>query len=240
LVADLRAQLGAAANDLEVEAAIDGFQYSLVFQVLEERTFAGSKVDVDFGASDPASGKNLGLVQPSFSQTAPGRVQVTTDGAVLPGNGYEENGASLLFEFRGAGDAYDSQYWTWSGSCTSGATGCPMWPNASELLPWLTPNDGPSAATILDTTVLGRPELIFLLQVNASQTYTKADINDNYELGKLSDSMQAELGLASMKTQLGTASAIDLQFGSHEITAEGLKSFLIQELTGPDAGCLGV
>ena len=56
LLAQLRDQLAPAAGELEIESVpLDSVDLRLLFQIAEERTFAGSKIELDFAASDPES-----------------------------------------------------------------------------------------------------------------------------------------------------------------------------------------
>jgi len=241
LVADLKAQLGTAADELEIALlgppATATFTSRLVFQIVEKRTFLGSKVTVDVGASDGNSRNALGLTQPTVSQSG-SVVTVTSDGADLPTAAPPEAGTNLLFSFSEPDN--EDVSWLFSGPQTCGSSpACSSWSDAASLFSVLKPSAGASAGSIANTTVNGRNELLYNMNVPAGETYSKVAINDSTStVVKLLDPTMVErLGLAEAKSQTGTGS-FDVPFGAEFLTRDGLESFLTQEFGGPDIGCL--
>jgi hypothetical protein len=239
---DLQSQASLDAPDLEIELIeVTGTSFQLLFQIKEDRTFTGSRIRIDKTLSDLTSRLAVGLVEPTFSQPMDGEVAITSDGATLPGTSLITVGDNVLFTFQGPSSAFDNAYWEWVGPSCGVSTPCPTWTNAASLSTLFVPQSG-YAGSITDTTVAGRPELVYHFQVNTGMTFTSYTMNEGTDApdNPIVGGMLRRLGIARVEQQDGTADAIGVPFGSHLVTADGLESFLTQEFTGPDAGCLGM
>lgn len=244
LVAHLRNQLVEAdVDELEVELgeAETLFGFKLLFQIAEKRTFAGSRVTINKEMSDRNSRRALGLVEPTLEQTMDGEVVVTSDGAVFPGGAYNGMGKTLVFTFTGPGTAFDSSYWDWTGAqpCGGGLTPCETWNDAAGLGALLLPRSG-FGGTIAGASVGDYDEIAFHIPVDPGEEFTTFTINESLEplANPLEEAFLARIGLVRARRQEGTASAIDLRFGARAVAQQALESFLAQEFTGPDLGCL--
>ncbi|HEY3500508.1 MAG TPA: carbohydrate-binding domain-containing protein [Polyangiaceae bacterium] len=240
VVEQMREQLGAAANEVEIDLTEETIStYKIAFQILESRTFLGSKIWVDRAASDSASRQALGLVEPVMTQPADGQVVITTDGATIPGSTYTGAGNDLSFRFEGPG-SFEEIFWKFNGVQPCGSSPpCQTWSNAAQLSSLLVPVTA-GTGSISDTTVGGRPESAFTMTVDAGATFTKFGLNEAFtgvDNEPLSETFLRRNGLGAVKRQEGTGS-LSVQKFSHLVTADGLESFLQQEFGSPDLGCI--
>ena len=97
----------------------------------------------------------------------------------------------------------------------------------------------PGTGTISDTTAEGRAEFAFTMPVDSGVTFTKLTLNAGFthRHRPLSETFLRRNGLAAAVRQEGTGS-LSVQRSSRLVTADGLESFLQQEFTGPDLGCI--
>jgi hypothetical protein len=239
LVEYLRTQLEMLGADTELEVdVVDG---ALRFLITEEQTAVGSKIEVDMAGSDAESRRVLGLVSPTLYQDAvANEVGITSDGADLPGWAYSSDGTGTEFamQFSGEGGAFEIAWWTWTGGCDLGINGCDEWNNASELSALLGPNTPDSVSRIEDVLGGDRPELRFIIPADDGSVFNAFKLNPDNSLGHVSKSLLREFGLASMESQEGTASPVQVEGTSLAATSSALQSFLEQEFYGTDLGCL--